>query len=347
MADTNSKFTRPGGKGVVHLLSSMKMGLFLLLLIGAASSLGSLIPQSEEAFFYKNHYGGLIGAFILLLSLNKLYSSWWFILLGAVFATNILLCSIKRLKNLNSSRAVGSVILHLSILVIFSGSLVSGLLGQSEYIELGTGESIDLATKGFPGYSLHVKDFKIEYYDTLEPKQYVSKLTLASEKDEVNSEISVNHPLKAEGFTIYQQSYGWKVKGQIDVGGKEQQFDLVNGADVIVKEDIKMRVIYVPDFDPSSGNLHSRSPLPNNPHLACAIMQNDQLIAVEVIPQGATKEVAGYPVTFSGYGYYTGLEVKQDPGVKIVYTGFVLIVIGFLIRYFAPLKTTQKSEVGL
>jgi cytochrome c biogenesis protein len=322
----------------------MKMGLFLLLLLGAASCIGSLIPQGEVDVFYKAHYGELMGSFIILLSLNKLFSCWWFIGLGAVFAINILLCSYKRVKNLTSTRGIGSVLLHFSMVIIFAGSLVSGLVGQSAYIELGTGESINLATKGFPGYTLNIKDFKIEYYDTFEPKQYISTLSLSSTESTVNSNISVNHPLKAEGFTIYQKSYGWKVTGSINNAGVEKQFDLVNGDEIPVNERIKLKVVYVPDFDPASGSLQSKTPFPNNPHLACALVQNEQLIDVEVIAAGETTEIAGYPVTFTDYRYYTGLEVKQDPGVKIVYVGFALITIGFLIRYFAPIKDSNKDS---
>ena len=336
MTDNQGNQHGPEGKGVFKLLSSMKTGLFLLLLLGAASSLGSLIPQGEVPDFYKAHYGELLGSFILLLSLNTLYSSWWFILLGAAFALNLLFCSVNRVKTLNSLRGLGSLILHLSMLIIFAGSLVSGVLGKDEYIELGIGEEMNLATKGFPEYNLKVNDFQIEYYDTQEPKQYISDLTLAGNGKEVNTAIRVNNPLKAEGFTIYQQSYGWKVKGTIKLAGSEKSFALINGDEFPIKDDILLKVIFVPDFDPQSGTLQSKSPFPNNPHLACALIHHEQMLGVEVIPQGKTLEIAGYPITFASYQHYTGLEVKQDPGVKIVYTGFGLMVIGFLLRYLAP-----------
>ncbi|MEG6616736.1 cytochrome c biogenesis protein ResB [Peptococcaceae bacterium 1198_IL3148] len=350
MTDNNGNLTRPEGKGIITLLSSMKMGLFLLLLLGAASSIGSLIPQGEAAGFYKAHYGQLMGSFIVLLSLDELYNCWWFIGLGTVFAINILCCSLRRIKTIVGARQMGSVLLHCSMLVIFVGSLVSGIIGKSVHIELIPGESINLATKGFPEYTLDVLDFEIEYYDTFEPKQYISSLALSGGESQVSTDISVNHPLKAEGFTIYQKSYGWKTAGSINIAGAEKKFDLINGDETPVAEHINLKTIFVPDFDPLSGSLQSKTPFPNNPHLACALVQHQQLIDVQVLAQGETKEVAGYPVTFSDYQYYTGLEVKRDPGVKIVYVGFALMTMGFLIRYFAPIKgkgskDADKSEV--
>lgn len=344
MTDNNSNLTKSGGKGIINLLSSMKTGLFLLLLLGAASSIGSLIPQGEAAAFYKAHYGELMGGFIVLLSLHELYSCWWFIGLGILFAINILCCSLRRIKTIRGTRQVGSVLLHCSILVIFVGSVVSGLLGQSETVELGTGESINLATKGFPEYTLKVHDFEIEYYDTYEPKQYISKVSLSSKDSQVSTDISVNHPLKAEGFTIYQMSYGWKTEGSINIDGTKKKFDLINGGEMPVAEHVNLKTIFVPDFDPHSGSLQSRTPLPNNPHLACALVQHQQLIDVQVIPLGETRVIGGYPVTFTSYKYYTGLEVKRDPGVKIVYAGFALLTLGFLIRYFAPAKGKGKQD---
>jgi cytochrome c biogenesis protein len=32
--------------------------------------------------------------------------------------------------------------------------------------------------------------------------------------------------------------------------------------------------------------------------------------------------------------YYTGLQVTQDPGVPIVYAGFITMLIGFVISFF-------------
>jgi cytochrome c biogenesis protein len=37
-------------------------------------------------------------------------------------------------------------------------------------------------------------------------------------------------------------------------------------------------------------------------------------------------------------GYYTGLQVNRDPGVPIVWTGFFLIIAGFIITFFTSHK---------
>ncbi|MDX1348039.1 MAG: cytochrome c biogenesis protein ResB [Thiomicrorhabdus chilensis] len=59
-------------------------------------------------------------------------------------------------------------------------------------------------------FSIDVKDFRIEYYDTGMPKSYESDLILtAPELDEpIVKTIAVNHPLYYKNYAIYQSSFG-------------------------------------------------------------------------------------------------------------------------------------------
>lgn len=59
-------------------------------------------------------------------------------------------------------------------------------------------------------FSIDVKDFRIEYYDTGMPKSYESDLILTDpELDEpIVKTIAVNHPLYYKNYAIYQSSFG-------------------------------------------------------------------------------------------------------------------------------------------
>ena len=48
----------------------------------------------------------------------------------------------------------------------------------------------------------------------------------------------------------------------------------------------------------------------------------------------------GYVIGYGGYWgtRYTGLQVTKDPGVLVVYTGFILLCIGPLIAFFGSHK---------
>ncbi|QGP90715.1 Cytochrome c biogenesis protein CcsB [Neomoorella glycerini] len=322
-------------------LSSMKLGLLLLLLLGVLASLGSFLPQGQPAGFYRAYYGELPGRLIVLLSLDHLYHNWWFITLGTILTVNILTCSLRRVKKAPGRRGWGSIILHLSILVILAGAAISGVMGRHTYVEIGVGDSLDLTGRGFPGQVLTVKDFKIEYYENLQPRQYISSVSLKTADGlEIERDIWVNRPLKFKGLKIYQTSYGWLARGQAVIDGKAVPFDLASGRglDIDPGKNVRLVFFFIPDFDEQGGGLHSRSPLPNNPRLAVVLFQDHQVTARQVLAENETKAVDGYPVTFSGYRYYTGLEIKKDPGVGIIYTGFILLLLGFVLRYLVPDK---------
>lgn len=321
----------------------MKLALFLLLLLGAIASLGTFLPQGQPAGFYKAYYGEGLGSLILILSLDHLYRSWWFLTLAAFLAVNLLACSLQRVKKSARWKEWGSIVLHLSLLVILTGAVISGSMGRSAYVEIGVGDSVDLALHGFPGQVLTVKDFRIEYYDNLEPKQYISDILLkANDGSKIHQEIKVNYPLKFKGLKIYQKSYGWLVKGEVTAGGKALPFELASGQKLLIDENNSLMFFFIPDYDAQSSKLRSLSPFPRNPKLACALVQDHNIVDMQIIGEKDTEIIKNYPVTFSGYRYYTGLEIKKDPGISIVYFGFGLLLLGFVLRYLVPDKT--KAE---
>lgn len=317
------------------VLSSMKLGLLLLLILGGMASLGSLVPQAQPPQFYQAYYGALSGRIITFIGLDHVYRSWWFIVTGALLTVNLLTCSIKRIKKVPGLQGWGSIILHLSILVILAGAFISGLLGRSNYIEIGNGDVIDLGAYGFPGYSLQLKGFRIEYYENMQPKQYISDISLiTAEGDEFAREIMVNRPLKVGDLKIYQTSYGWLVRGQVLVKDNWQPFDLKSGRAFVVDPNKNERLVFyfIPD------GIHPSSPLPSNPRLIVTLFREQQVLAREILAEKETKNVGGYAVTFFDYRYYSGLTLKKDPGIGVLYAGFIVLLVGLILRYLSPEK---------
>jgi cytochrome c biogenesis protein len=60
-------------------------------------------------------------------------------------------------------------------------------------------------------FSIEVKDFRIEHYETGQPKSFESDLVvrdLENPERSVEQTIKVNHPMVFDGYTIYQSSFG-------------------------------------------------------------------------------------------------------------------------------------------
>ncbi|MCK4758860.1 MAG: cytochrome c biogenesis protein ResB, partial [Candidatus Aminicenantes bacterium] len=84
-------------KSLFKSFSSVKLAIVLLIIITAASGLGTLIPQLRSHDEYVARYGQWANLFQRL-QLTKLYQSWWFIALLLLFALNIIVCTLDRLS---------------------------------------------------------------------------------------------------------------------------------------------------------------------------------------------------------------------------------------------------------
>ena len=85
-------------KKVLNFLRSMRFGLLLLGLIGLCSVAGTVIPQGREIAWYAQTYRSFHGI-ILLLGLNRVFESWYFILLLVLLCLNLSLCSLVRIRS--------------------------------------------------------------------------------------------------------------------------------------------------------------------------------------------------------------------------------------------------------
>lgn len=73
----------------------MRFGIILLCLVALLSVAGSLLPQGRDMAFYVQNYPGWHGI-ILLLQLNNIFYSWYFVLLLVLLGLNLSLCSLVR-----------------------------------------------------------------------------------------------------------------------------------------------------------------------------------------------------------------------------------------------------------
>ena len=85
-------------KKLLRYLRSMRFGILLLCLIAACSVAGTLIPQGREIAWYAHNYASAHGI-ILVLRLNRVFESWYFIALLVLLCLNLSFCSLTRIRN--------------------------------------------------------------------------------------------------------------------------------------------------------------------------------------------------------------------------------------------------------
>ncbi len=228
----------------------------------------------------------------------------------------------------------GSLVTHLSLVVIVIGALYGGLTGFKSYANIPEGESFDVQKGGF---SVRVNDFHIDYYDHYMPKQYYSDLKVMNGAQEVKSKIiSVNDPLTYNGVTFYQTGHGWVVDGVLANIGKETRFRSLDRETTPVGDDLSIKTLFYPDYtSDASGYPKTRSPLPNNPRVVYVLFQGPKALKYDVAELDKPAKVNdNITVTFTGYRQFTGLQIASDPGIPIVYTGCALMLIGLLLSFY-------------
>jgi cytochrome c biogenesis protein len=80
-----------------RFLASVKLALVTLFILSAASIIGTVIKQKQPTSYYTEAHGETLASLFEIFSLTDMYASWWFIALLALFAVNLVVCSIERI----------------------------------------------------------------------------------------------------------------------------------------------------------------------------------------------------------------------------------------------------------
>lgn len=85
--------------------SSVKVGVWLIVIALVASALGTIFPQQmyippdavsrDPAIYYETYYG-IFGKIYYQLGFYDLYSSWWYMILISLIGISLVICSIDR-----------------------------------------------------------------------------------------------------------------------------------------------------------------------------------------------------------------------------------------------------------
>jgi cytochrome c biogenesis protein len=267
---------------------------------------------------------------------------------------------------------LGVYTVHLSVILLLLGGLIGSIFGFKGYVNIPEGEAVD-SIRTIPdgkirplGFEIKCNNFKVSFYDNGAPKEYRSSLTILEKGQPVyKKDIIVNDPLRYKGYSIFQSSYGKlppqanpekktgveKPSGMITLNflsqqsGKSYQIKTVIGKPVEIPEGLgKFMIVeyrktaefvgqnigeaYVGILTPINGK-------PKEVLLPLRFPNFDRMRKGKVVISvtGQTEEKFN-PGSQAGVRYYTGLQVTKDPGVLVVYAGFIVMIIGCFITFF-------------
>ncbi|WP_448573571.1 cytochrome c biogenesis protein [Trichothermofontia sp.] len=233
---------------------------------------------------------------------------------------------------------IGPIVVHASMLLILAGSILGAMTGFMAQEMVPTGMTFQIRNILHAGpwsaaripqdWSVHVNRFWIDYTPDGTIDQFYSDLSvLDAQQQEVKREtIHVNQPLRYRGVTLYQAD--WAIAAvqvrinnsptlqlpmaPLDTGGQGRLWgtwvpikpDLSAGISLIAKDLQGMLLVY-----DSAGKL------------------------VATVRTGMSTQVEGVTLAVVDLLGSTGLQIKADPGIPLVYAGFGLLMLGVVMSY--------------
>ncbi|XP_062212539.1 cytochrome c biogenesis protein CCS1, chloroplastic [Phragmites australis] len=183
---------------------------------------------------------------------------------------------------------------------------------------------------------VHVNRFYMEYYDSGEVSQFYSDLSLfdLDGKEVMRKTIKVNDPLRYGGVTIYQTDWGFSALSVKKNG--EGPFNLAM-APLKLNGDKKLFGTFLPleDSNSSNSNVKGISMLARDLQSIVLYDQDGKFVGVRRPSSKLPIEINGNEILIEDAIGSTGLDLKTDPGVPIVYAGFGALMLTTCISYLS------------
>src|SRR4030042_508819 len=128
---------------VWKFFTSIKLAIFIIIILAIASIIGTIIEQNQPLEKYRQVYTD--GAIRLFESMNlfDMYHSWWFLLLLVLFTVNLSCCTIDRLpravKVVRNPKTTLDESLEMSLSHVDRWKRKGGLEGLADTYKAGVG----------------------------------------------------------------------------------------------------------------------------------------------------------------------------------------------------------------
>ena len=217
---------------------------------------------------------------------------------------------------------LGPILIHIGIILLMIGATYGSLNGKTIEKFLAPGRSIDLFNNNKEkGLTIELQKFQIERDPKGRAEQYRSIVNII-EPNGTNliKEISVNYPLRYKGITLYQADWSLAAitiqvenspKLQIPIESIPELGEQVWGTTIPTQKDGKNPILLTVDNELGPVKIYD-----NDGQLLSTLSTNKEI----KIKENSIKIINIIPSS--------GLLLKYDPGVPLVYTSFAIILIG-------------------
>ena len=225
------------------------------------------------------------------------------------------------------------IVVHFSMILILIGTIVGSINGfkaQEIIPKTETFHVQNILNNGqltsIPRLSTRVNDFWITYTKQLTINQFYSDISILNPNGEEikHKTIFVNSPARYNGINYYQTDWnliGLRLK---NINSEISEYPLINLRNL----QSKVWLTWVPtNNELTKGNII----LIDNLQGYCSIYNEiGQFLGNLEINESFN---SNFPISLVDILSSTGLQIKTDPGIPLIYTGFLFLMISTLISY--------------
>lgn len=246
---------------------------------------------------------------------------------------------------------IGPIIVHASMLIILLGAIWGAMTGFFAQEMVPSGQNFQVRNIFDAGpwamaqipkdWSVRVNRFWIDYTPEGSIDQFYSDLTVLNQAGEPVKQktIHVNEPLRYKGVTLYQADWGIaavRVK--------------LNNSPVLE--------IPVSKLEPEEGGRFWGTWLPVKPDMSdgvtivardlqgTVLIYNNEGQLVSTLRKGFATDINGITLSLVDIIGSTGLQIKADPGIPLVYTGFGLLMLSVMMSYVSHSQVWAIESEG-
>jgi cytochrome c biogenesis protein len=238
---------------------------------------------------------------------------------------------------------VGSIALHLSLVVILLGAVLGATAGfRNARFTVPVGSRVDVGAG--TGLSVLAVRFSDTYYLDGRPSDYASDLVIFRDGAPVAEQtVRVNEPLRYDGVSFYQSTFGAAAAMSIVDRSGTVLFDgSVPLASTSRDGRRSMGRLPLPGtgltINVSGAASGAVDPLVKAGQLRVEVIDDSSAapVASAVLAQGVETSLGDLSITFLREGRFTGLIVARDPGAPLVGLGAALLAIGVCVVVLLP-----------
>jgi cytochrome c biogenesis protein len=254
---------------------------------------------------------------------------------------------------------VGPLLVHAGLVVLMVGAAWGALGGQRLEQFLAPGRELELLdSRGRTQVTVALDTFAIERDPAGRPEQFRSQLRMippapvaaadadadvptAGDREAIGegfpAEISVNHPLRYRGITLYQADWSLAALNvqlgrspilQLPLQSLPQLGEQVWGVVMPTRPDGSEPVLLT--LSSEQGPVQ--------------VFGSDGNRLAQLVPAGEAQEVRGLPIRVASVLPASGILLKRDPGVPLVYAGFAIALVGGGLSLLATRQLWAISE---